>query len=153
MKPIPSSLAVACLLLTAGCEHLGPILTPANIERGAYTAANAAVRKYPQIKPELKIATDFICAAGNSTNISPEHITAELDKITTLSDMTVNIVNGGLLLYNVAYDYLDGDNSITNRPMLQADLQAVCNGFTRANSPPAVATLMRLKAYPVVRYK
>lgn len=150
-----SLISIAALVFLVGCKNVGTILTPAIIEQGAYTAAHAAVNKYPAIIPEVRIATEVICAAGNSTNISPANITADIDKITTLSPTTVDIVNAALLGYNMAWSALGANDSINNIPVLKQDLQAVCNGLTKA-LPPVSGTKMAIvppAEFPLVHYK
>jgi len=120
------------------------------------TGVAFGVEKYPQATPYLKVAAPIICAAGNSTNVSPADVVAALNNSPAANAIATPegklILNGALVLYISLFDSY-GSDYIKNTPQLQQYLQWTCESI-ELGLPPAKTTgfaakdVMRLKQLP-----
>jgi hypothetical protein len=138
---LTAALALAATLFTAGCSTTSTVLTPAVVRQATAISVAGGVLASPQSVPEVRIAGSVICASAAATNVSPASIVASLQSAGLTNNLaeSVLIVNGALLIYEVAYNSLVSTN---DQATAQPYLQAVCDGF---NDALPFAASMRLK--------
>jgi len=130
--------ALALAAFVTGCSTTSTVLTPAVIQQAVTISVEGGLLTEPQAAPEVKIAGAVICASASATNVAPASIVASLQAAgltNNLAEATL-IVNGALLIYEVAYNSIVSTN---DQAAAQPYLQAVCDGINAALPAPALA--------------
>ena len=124
-----------CLLAFTGCQNTGPIAKSLYVT-SVSTGVALGVRRYPETKLYLQVATPIICAQASSTNVTPEQIIAALgnspEATAAATPQGKLILNGALVLYFGIFDAI----GIKDMPTLQNYLGWTCEALT-LGLPPA----------------
>jgi hypothetical protein len=112
------------LPLLAGCSTTS-VISPAVVQQGVATGVSYGVLKYPQAVPELRIASEVICSAANSTNLSPAVVVSAVQAADpNLTPETTLIINGALVLYIGIWDSY-GAKALDNQPDIPSVIRQV----------------------------
>jgi hypothetical protein len=149
MKTKLAILALACLVLTSGCSTVGHLLTPANVKVAVSAATSFGLEQYPDATPYVATAGKVICAAANSTNVSPAEVVAELEAAGVGANPYAKlIVNSVIAIYDGVFESFGAD-WVNSKPQLVAYLKAVCDGITDG-LPAEPATASRRVSRPKI---
>lgn len=153
--------AVLCLGLLVGCKSTPQQLTKALYVTTVSSGIALGADRYPSSVPYLRVAAPIICAAGNSTNISPAEIVAALQNSPAANAVATQegklILNGALILYVSAYEAYGADY-VDHHEQLRNYLQWTCESFAlglpaapNTHTNATVRSLLRKPLPPHVR--
>lgn len=146
-------LSALCLSLLTGCTAVSPIISPQLTRSGVAVGISYGVSQYPKSVPAVRVATEVICSAAASTNISPASLIAAIQSSgAELTPQTTLIIHTALLLYTGVWNAY-GENAVNNIPTLKLYLNATCDGMKDglAPLPPGVTASPTSTQWPVLR--
>lgn len=144
-----------CLSLLTGCTAVNPILSPQLVRSGVSAGVIYGVSQYPKSLPSVRVATEVICSAAASTNISPASLIAAIQSSETeLTPQTTLIIHTALLLYTGVWNAY-GENAVNNIPTLKLYLNSTCDGMKDGLPPTSAREAVRSEVpnaqWPVLR--
>lgn len=149
MASIALFLAGLCVLALTGCKNPGGAIPLPLVTSTVALGVSDAILLDPASRPLLSVSGSIICAESRGTNITPADLVAKLEAAGVLSasnKIAVVVVNNALFLYDgVVQSY---GLSVSNTPVFQGYLGAICAGFERGLPLPSPTARKAAMAVP-----
>ena len=156
MKKLLALLGLTALL--SGCSAITNLATPQIVQAGSTALTSAGLAAEPAALPGVRAAAAIICADASNTNINPASVVADINQLDpSLNTPTAVIIENGILgLYIGVWDAY-GASAVTNSPVLQSYLRAVCSGINAglpsSYKPLMLATNSPIQIWPIIKSK
>lgn len=148
---LTSALCLLTSIILPGCTSTNPAITKALLTATVSTGVSLGAAKSPETVPFIRAADQVICAAANSTNISPTALTAAIEAAPQAAALKTTegtiILNFALSAYMILWDQYGGN--VKNTADLQGYLQATCDGINLGL--PGTATTVKMLTRPRIR--
>ena len=148
MKHLILILALSITFLS-GCGTTGQNVIPFPLVTSVVASGvSDAILIDPSSKPLLDIAGGVICEQSKGTNVNAADLVSKLESAGVLSasnKVAVAVVNNALFIYDGVFQTYG--LSVSNTPVLQGYLGAICSGFQQGE-PQNVMARKQAKLLP-----